>query len=91
MQRDQRTEGDVGRFEIRANDALGGAGLLDFSNHGRLAGGNLATDGADKIARRRLGYRFGFDCSKRFDGPCGGDFFVLGGNDSIEDVGHGFA
>lgn len=83
--------GDVGRFEIRADDALGGAGLLDFSNHGRLAGGNFATDGADEIARCRLGCRFDFDCGKRLGSPCGGNFFVLGGNDFIEDVGHGFA
>ena len=78
--------GDFRRLEVGPDDAFRRAGLLDFGDDSRLTAGDLAADGADEIARRRLGSRRRFDGNERTDSQCRSDFLTLGGNDLVEDV-----
>src|SRR5690606_14543373 len=63
----------------------------DLGNHGGLARGDLVPDRADEIARR-VALEAGLGGSTHFgQGPGlsrSEDFFALGGNDLVENVGH---
>ena len=53
-----------------------------------MTAGELVANGADKVAGWRLGGGFCLDDGQWLERTGGGDFFVLGGNDLVEDVAH---
>ena len=84
------TLGNVGRNEVSAQNAFGGAGFFDFSNHGRLTPSDLAAHGAYKITREnaRLGI-FAHD-GEWLALQRGGYFLAFDRHDLVEDVSHEF-
>ena len=86
----KRIGGDFSRMKIGADDTLGRTGFLDLGDHGRLPGGDFATNGADEIARRRLRFGFGADVGQRLDRQRCGNFLTFDGEDLVQDVTHGF-
>ena len=78
-----------GGVEIGAYQSFGRAGLFDFGNHGGQPCGVFGADGGDKAARRFGLFRLAAECFQ-WDGSLGGgDFFGFGGEDFLQDVGHG--
>ena len=71
-----------GRKSARISPLLG--------NHGGQALRVFGADGADEVARGRGGLRLPFDFFCGNGGFLGGDFFCFGGEDFVEDVGHGW-
>ena len=61
--------------------------FFDDSLSNAVPGGNLATQGADEITRRRLCFGFGTQNRQRLERPGGRDFLALDGEDALEDVG----
>jgi hypothetical protein len=66
---------DLGRIEVRAQQALARARLLDLGNHRRLAAGDFRPQRANKIARRRRSARLVTHAFERPHALRRGDFF----------------
>ena len=81
--------GNVGRLEVGAQHALAGAGLLDLGNHRRLTLGDLGAQRAFKVAGEHAALGIGAHGGQRQALFGGGHFFVLDGDDFVEDVTHG--
>ena len=78
------------RIERVAQQALAGAGLLDFRNHRRPAGGDTRAHGTGKITRPVRGCRCQFDRGEVADGHRRRHFGLLDGKNTLKDIAHGF-
>ncbi len=81
-------DGDVGRAEIRADHALGGAGLLHLGDHRRVAIGHRRLQRAHEATHRRGAGHGGLQLLERALGAALGHFFGLAGQDRLQDVAH---
>lgn len=80
---------DFHRVEIGADQAFAGAGFFHFGNHSRLRGGMLGVNRSEKIAGGRGSRNLPLDFIKRHSGFGSGHFFGFGGEDFIQNIGHG--
>src|SRR5690606_17982254 len=86
-------DGNVGRQEGVAQQALAGAGLLDFRDHAGVAGVDLLAQGALEVAQVVLFAvtRLGLfpDGTQAASAQGGRHFLVFDVDDFLQDVGHG--
>ena len=81
--------GMVGGAEIGAYQSFGWAGLFDFGDDGGLVLRMFGAKGGNEVARRGSGFRLCFDFGKWDGGLLCADFSGFGGEDFLQDVGHG--
>ena len=80
---------DFHRVEIGSDQAFAGAGFFHFGNHSRLRGGMFGVNRGEKIAGGRGSRSLPLDFIKRHSGFGSGHFVSFGGEDFIQNIGHG--